>query len=238
MKKILITAISAAALTTLSSLSACSQDDTTRTLDPKNKDLVYCEIKNTEGKLQQTGKLLKGRKEGVWRMYNDTEGLISLEEYKSGVLDGIKIQFDESGYMSFDENYKNEKLEGRRTEYRYGSVKKFVENYSDGILNGNKKTFYESGTLQEDGGYKNGKRDGVVTWYNQQEKPSIEYTYKMGIIDGPAKTYFASGNLQTEGNYKNNNETGEWKEYDESGNIIKTIMYDNGNKVKETAVKK
>ena len=92
--------------------------------------------------------------------------------------------------------------------------------------------------MQEDGNYKQGKRDGLVKWFTQQEKPSIEYTYNLGVIEGPAKTYFASGKVQTEGNYKNDNETGEWKEYDEDGNIIKTIVYDNGKKIKETDMKK
>ena len=58
------------------------------------------------------------------------------------------------------------------------------------------------------------------------------------MIDGPAKFYGEGGLLQSEGNYKNDNETGEWKEYNESGAVVKTIVYDNGNKVKETVVKK
>jgi antitoxin component YwqK of YwqJK toxin-antitoxin module len=238
MKKIYKAAFMIFAVTSLFAGSANCQDDTTKTTDPKNKELVYCEIKDAQGKIHESGSLLKDKKEGVWRTYNNTEGLLELSEFKAGVPDGIRIQFDESGYISIDANYKNGKLEGRRTEYRYGSVKRQIENYSGGVLNGNKKVFYESGTLQEDGSYKNGKRDGLVKWYTQEEKPSIEFTYKMGIIEGPAKTYFASGKIQTEGNYKNDNESGEWKEYDEDGNIIKTVLYDNGKKIKETIVKK
>ncbi|MEP7169158.1 MAG: toxin-antitoxin system YwqK family antitoxin [Bacteroidota bacterium] len=238
MKKLFITTSIFFGAIALFSISAYSQNDTTKTPDPQNKDIVYFEIKDAQGKIQEIGKYLKGKKDGVWRTYNSSEGLLALEEFKEGVLNGIKIQFDESGYLSIDATFKNGKLNGRRTEYRYGSVKRHIENYADGVLNGNKKAFYESGTLQEDGGYKDGKRDGLVKWFTQQEKPSIEYTYKMGIIDGPAKTYFASGKILTEGNYKNDNESGEWKEYDETGDLVKTIVYDNGKKIKETIVKK
>ena len=238
MKKIYKAVFIAFAVTSLFSGVANCQNDTLKIIDSKNKELVYCEIKDEQGKIHETGLLLREKKEGVWRTYNDAESLIELLEFKAGMPDGIRITFDESGYISIDANYKNGRLNGRKTEYRYGSVKRQIENYTDGVLNGNKKTFYESGTLQEDGGYKNGKRDGLVKWFNQEEKPSIEYTYKMGIIDGPAKTFFASGKIQTEGNYKNDNETGEWKEYDENGNVTKTIIYDNGKKIKEVAVKK
>ncbi|MEO5570299.1 MAG: toxin-antitoxin system YwqK family antitoxin [Bacteroidia bacterium] len=215
-----------------------SQADTTKIPDLVHKDMVYCEIKNAQGNVHEAGNLLKGKKEGVWRTYNDHDGLSTLEEFKDNVLNGIKVQFDESGYISVEASFRNGKLNGKRTEFRYGTVKKFFESYADGVLDGNKKTFYESGTLQEDGNYKKGKRDGLVKWFNQEEKPTIEYMYKMGVIEGSAKTFFASGKIQSEGNYKNDNETGEWKEYDEDGNLLKTTIYDNGKVIKETEVKK
>jgi antitoxin component YwqK of YwqJK toxin-antitoxin module len=238
MQKSVITASLIFAVITAFSNPAFSQFDTIKTPDLVNKDWTYYEISDQQGMLHEAGNLFKGKKEGVWRTYNDHDGLSSLIEYRDGIINGIRIDFDESSNVSVDANMRNGKLVGKRTEFRYGTVKKSVENYKDGVLDGNKKVFYEGGTLQEDGNYKQGKRDGLITWYNQQEKPTIEYTYKTGVIDGPAKTYFASGKVQTEGNYKNDNETGEWKEYDENGNVIKTIVYDNGKKIKETPVKK
>jgi antitoxin component YwqK of YwqJK toxin-antitoxin module len=216
MKKIFI-----ASITIFISLTGYAQmsntADTLKKPDPENKNLVYCEIKNEKGDLHETGN------------FN------TAEEYRNGQINGVKFSFDESGYLSEEAVYKNGILNGRRIAYRYGTMKKEVEHYSNGILDGPKQVFYESGSMQEDGGYKQGKRDGLVKWFNQDGMPSIEYTYKMGVIEGPAKTYYSSGKIQTE---ENDNETGEWKEYDENGAVSKTVIYDNGKKIKETPAKK
>jgi len=44
--------LATAAIVLFPVLSYC-QDDTTKTTDPKNKDIIYCEIINTEGKIHE-----------------------------------------------------------------------------------------------------------------------------------------------------------------------------------------
>ena len=47
------------------------------------------------------------------------------------------------------------------------------------------------------------------------------------------RTFYHSGKLESVGVYKDNILNGEYKEYDESGNLIKEILYKDGIEVKK-----
>lgn len=47
------------------------------------------------------------------------------------------------------------------------------------------------------------------------------------------RTFYPSGKLESVGVYKDNILNGEYKEYDESGNLIKEILYKDGIEVKK-----
>ena len=47
------------------------------------------------------------------------------------------------------------------------------------------------------------------------------------------RTFYSSGKLESVGVYKGNILNGEYKEYDESGNLIKEILYKDGIEVKK-----
>jgi len=47
------------------------------------------------------------------------------------------------------------------------------------------------------------------------------------------RTFYPSGKLKSVGVYKHNILNGEYKEYDESGNLIKEIFYEDGVEIKK-----
>lgn len=205
--------------------------DTVFISDPGDKNWVTCEVYTQSGALFQKGSLYKGQKMGLWRTWNAFQRISSMEEYRNGILNGVRYEFDPNGYFEKEENYINGKLNGKKIKWQFGNQVTFEENYLDGLLNGEIKAFYENNQRQEEANYKNGKRDGISKWFFDDGSISIQYTYKNGILDGPALTYWRNGKLQSEGNYSDNLEQGEWKEYNEEGELIKTTRYEKGKKL-------
>jgi len=76
------------------------------------------------------------------------------------------------------------------------------------LPNGEAKIFYPSGKLLSIFTLENGKTNGIV------------------------KVYYENGKIQAIHNFKDNVLNGEAIEYDENGNVIKKVLYKNGNIVK------
>jgi antitoxin component YwqK of YwqJK toxin-antitoxin module len=216
-----------------------SKADTIITQDVLNPNREFWIIHNSKGVMKAQGYMLHGKREGMWREYNEQNGTIyKILEYEDDVLNGGSVTFNNMGAIQTDETYSNNKKNGQRATFNnYGSKIKLFENYKNDILEGTKRTFYEDGKIQEDGLYKNGQRNGVTKWYFQNGNPSMVYNYENGNLEGVAKIYNESGYLKQEGFYKNNNEEGEWKEYSDSV-LVKKIIYKHGQILKEVPVKK
>ncbi|HCI57190.1 MAG: toxin-antitoxin system YwqK family antitoxin [Bacteroidetes bacterium] len=213
-----------------------AKQDTVMTPEPDKAGLYDCRVNFPDGRARAVGKMLNGKKEGLWRFY-DTKGKIELlEEFEADVRNGLHLHFNENGYIEDEESYRKGILHGLRNVYKYGVTLITSENYNNGKLDGVRFDYYENGKLKEKATYKNGIRDGITIWFKQDDKPTIQYTYKNGDLNGPA-IFYANGEIQSEGNYVNNNEEGEWRVY-EDGKLLKTVLYKNGKVVKETAAKK
>lgn len=207
--------------------------DTTIITDPQNFDLVTIEVKNPEGRLVETGRLLNNKKHGVFRTYDEFNNISKIQEFYNGLPDGVCLQFASNGALNSEENYKYGKLSGKTVVYRFGGIKKLIENYSDGKLTGTRTVFYDNGFKQEEANYKAGLRDGITRWYNQSEIITIEYNYREGKLHGPARTNYYSGSLESEGAYENDLETGEWKYFDADGKHIRSVFFKEGKQIKE-----
>lgn len=214
----------------------CFAQDTTFTPDPRQPGLIYMEIMNKNGIVICSGRLLNGKKEGVFRWYNDRNTIVLVKEYHDDIPDGIALEFGDNGAVEVEENYRNGQLEGKRVLYRFGGIKRSVEFFANGKLDGMKTVYYDNGFKQEEAVFKDGQREGVTKWFNQSEQVIIENTYRKGVLEGPAVTYFPhTGKPETIGQYLNGNEHGEWKKYDASGKHIESVFYSNG--VEEKVVK-
>lgn len=207
--------------------------DTTFTPHPGQPGLIYMDVLNRQGMVICSGRLLNGKREGVFRWYNDRNTIVLVKEFHEDIPDGIALEFGDNGAVEVEENYRNGQLEGKRVLYRFGGIKRSVEYFVQGKLDGLKTVYYDNGFKQEEAGFKNGMREGVTKWYNQSEQVTIEYSYRKGVLDGPATTYFPhTGKPETIGQYLNGNEHGEWKKYDANGNHIESLFYDNGTQIR------
>ena len=86
-------------------------------------------------------------------------------------------------------------------------------------------TYYENKQMQMDGAFQDGKRSGLwISWYENGKKWS-EGNFKDGQEEGLRTTYYENGQKRYEGLFRDGVRTGDWKFWDESGKLVKTIMY-------------
>ncbi len=98
--------------------------------------------------------------------------------------------------------------------------------------NGVTKYYYVSQTgeskVREESNYFDGKRDGEYKRYFMSGEPSLEGEYDMNKKTGKWIRYFPDGTVRSEAEFKKGVKDGNWKYYDRKGNLINTILYQDG----------
>ena len=72
-----------------------------------------------------------------------------------------------------------------------------------------------------------------IDFYENLTKTYTKMKVKKVENGQEVRTFYPSGKLQSIGVYKGNILNGEYKEYDESGNLIKEIFYEDGVEIKK-----
>lgn len=224
--------------------------DTSKTDAAGKKQGLWKEIING---LEWYGNYYNDQKNGSWVSYHPSTDppLISrTDSYINGRKNGPGTETDRTGYITKQENFTNDTLDGISVVYANGGHAKWVATYRNGKLNGVKKLYnQENFKIQEEGNYVNNLREGITYWYFLEGEKSIQYTYKNGLLEGKMKTFYRNGNINSEGTYKNNELEGDYFEYYEDGkpkNIGKYVKgkkeglwkeYDENGKVKQVKYK-
>ncbi len=208
--------------------AASNKNDTSIVKDAVDATLSYYRVKNSSGTILTQGKLMRGMKEGLWRFHYDFGTPFKMEEYHLGKKNGAAVTYDRSGFIQYDETYKNDELDGISLHYINGGKVKSQIEYKKGKLDGRKLLNYDDGGVQEESYWKNGAKTGSTKWFYQKNVLMMESEYKDGKLNGVTNTYNEKGKLVKTGKYVNDLEDGEWKEFDEAGNTINLTVYKNG----------
>lgn len=70
-----------------------------------------------------------------------------------------------------------------------------------------------------------GQRHGLETIYYQNGKKQYERLWKNGKLDGEAKHFYRDGSLHYTEYHDQGIKTGEWRFYDETGDLVQIIAY-------------
>lgn len=141
-----------------------------------------------------------------WSHTTNSEGiLIEAAQYRSDTLNGLRIIFNEKGDTSIVEQYEMGHFVGEYRLYHDNGVLKQKGVYINNEMTGDWETYYDNGQLKE-----------RVRFQNNME-------------NGPFIEYHKNGNLAAEGAYlEGDYEHGELKIYDEDGQLLRTMMCENG----------
>ncbi|WP_339886927.1 hypothetical protein [uncultured Flavobacterium sp.] len=132
----------------------------------KGNETCYVTMFDRKNNIVSEGLLINKEYEGEWKYYHkESKVVMSSENYKKGILSGVK-----------------------KTFYDDGSVAEIL-NFSEGKRNGNYKKFGVNEKILEDLNYKNDELHGVATYYDGLGNISIQGQYNEGLKSGVWKTY-------------------------------------------------
>jgi antitoxin component YwqK of YwqJK toxin-antitoxin module len=84
---------------------------------------------------------------------------------------------------------------------------------------------YPNGIVKEKSNYTDGRRQGECQSFYPSGKLWSDDHFLNGQIDGPTVSYFENGKKRYEGMCAKGKPTGEWKYYDSSGKLTRTVNY-------------
>jgi len=117
---------------------------------------------------------------------------------------------------------------------------KFSDKFLENIKSFVSYSYYDDGSVNSKTEYNFDRKSitmltyGVdIDFYENLTKTFIKMKVKKVENGQEVRTFYSSGKLESVGVYKGNILNGEYKEYDESGNLIKEILYKDGIEVKK-----
>ncbi len=101
--------------------------------------------------------------------------------------------YDVHGILKVKENYRNGLLNGIKTTYYPNGNLKSSINYTDGKEDGYYKGYFSNKTLEKEGWYTNGKAEGFWFFYNPKGTLVAENYYHLDQLQGDKKDYSENG---------------------------------------------
>ena len=192
----------------------------------KNKSDILAEIYTPAGGLAVKTEIKLRKK----ILFNEIEKLVQeIEDNEaSNQSDILNNKFSES----FEENvksfvsysYYDDGSVNSKTEYDFDKKNITMLTYSDGKILSKTIAKYK-GSIQDE--------NMDIDFYENLTKTFIKMKVKKVENGQEVRTFYHSGKLESVGVYKGNILNGEYKEYDENGNLIKEILYKDGIEVKK-----
>ena len=211
----------------------------------------YQVFKYPNGTVSSEGVLKNGKPDGFWKSYYVTGVKKSEGKYTNFQLDSVWVFFDQAGDTLEKINY----LFGKRNGYSF----KYGKDVSEGLFVQSKELYagdrkeglayfyFPDGRIKQTLAYNAGKKEGLskefdkegnvitIMEYNNDYLISRERINRIdaqGLKQGVWKDFYAAGNIKTEKNYRDDLLHGYFKEYDNRGVLVMTMLYDNGSIVK------
>jgi uncharacterized protein len=208
-------------------------------------------FKYPNGAISSQGMIKNGKPEGFWRSYYVSGVKKSEGKRTNFMLDSIWIFFDQAGDTTEKINYLYGKKNGWYYKYKRDPMAG-IYIWSKELYAGDKKeglsyTYYPEGKIKETVTYNSGKKEGLSKEYDKEgnvitlleynndfliSREKINRIDSKGLKQGGWKDFYPNGAVRSEKNYKDDLLNGYYKEYDNRGKLVLTMLYENGSIVK------
>ena len=164
-----------------------------------------------------------------------------ISNYRNGVLDGARYEFDDKGSLTSATEYNNGVKEGTEVKFANG-IKTQEDVYRNGRKNGKSVSYYTDGSLKAEGTYVDNVRDNEWNWYYPASEgrniKRLTETYDYGKLksikgqypdgskerkaelvngNGDFEQYYNNGAIKLKGKIRNYAADGTWTAYDLRG---------------------
>lgn len=144
-----------------------------------NGEIAYHQAFAESGFVIAKGKFVEQLKDSTWLYFSaDDSTLVSVENYKNGVLHGESVTY-----------YANEKPAE-------------ILHYDQGVLQGEWKKYFANGVLQTAAFYENGQLQAAFVSYHPNGQEHLSGSYQNGQKIGIWITYDEEGNILNEDEHK------------------------------------
>jgi uncharacterized protein len=211
----------------------------------------YQIFKYPNGTVSSEGFFKDGRAEGFWKSYYVTGIKHSEGKRTSFLLDSIWVFYDQAGDTIEKINYLLGKKNGWYYKYKKDPLKG-VYVFSKELFAGDKKegtaySYFPDKKVQQTIAYNSGKKEGLSKEYDKEgniitlleynndfliSRERINRTDSKGLKQGDWKEFYPNGRIKTERTFVNDLLHGYYKEYDNRGILVLTMLYENGAIVK------
>jgi antitoxin component YwqK of YwqJK toxin-antitoxin module/predicted negative regulator of RcsB-dependent stress response len=224
------------------------KDDALMAYGPYDKDsrnlVGESRFYHPNGRVASEGRFDKeGRRQGLWTYYHANGKVRSRDMYTDDELNGLYVDFYDSGVREDSANFKAGKVNGPYYEHSRSGGLRRMRTFNDEGANGPSERYYQCGSKEYDITLKDGNAEGAVTGYyadgkkefegtfaadkrngvnrnyDREGRISSEVSYVDGLNDGPFKYYHSNGKLRLEGQSKAGEVVGERRSYHPNGEL-------------------
>ncbi|MCB0800705.1 MAG: toxin-antitoxin system YwqK family antitoxin, partial [Bacteroidales bacterium] len=161
--------------------------------------------------------------------------------------DSIWVFYDQAGDTTEKISYLLGKRNGYSIKYQKDPVRGLYrhtsELYAGDRKEGLARIFYPDGKVKQTIPYSDGKKDGLSREYDREgriitlleynndfliSRSRINRTDESGMKQGEWLDFYPDGSIKSEKNYRDDLLHGYYKEYDDRGRLLVTLLYDNG----------
>lgn len=211
----------------------------------------YQVFRYPNGTISSEGYIKNGKPEGYWKSYYITGIKKSEGKRTNFLLDSIWVFFDQAGDTTEKINYLLGKKNGYYYTYRKDPMEGLyiwsVELYAGDRKEGTAYNYFPGGKVRQTTAYYNGKKEGlskefdrngnVITLYEYNNdflisRERINRTDNKGLKQGEWKDFYPNGTIKNERTFKNDLLHGYYREYDNRGKLVMTMLYDSGSIVR------
>lgn len=213
------------------SFSAFAQTDTNKTDEKGQKHGLWRGVYAESKRPRYEGTFDHGKETGTFKFFDDTKAktVIATREFNAKDNSAYTIFYNQKNNKVSEGKEVNKLPEGE-WKYYHEDLPQIMttENYKNGKLNGKRTVFYRSANIAEESNYVAGIKNGPYKKITEKGVILEQSNYKNGQFDGPAIYKDPLGNVVAKGNYTNGKKTGKWEFYEEG----KLVSKDNMEKVK------
>jgi len=204
-------------------------------------------FKYESGQISSEGVMKDGKPEGYWKAYYEDGTLKSEGNRKSFELDGEWKFYSQNGIIEQSIQYINGKKTGLKATFFEDGVPEKKEWFQSDILVSEILKYYPSGKLKEQIpidtigkgkehglGYAFSDADGriiaVISYRNGYVagRERINRKDKFNQKQGVWKVFYENKKEREVGRFRNDQKHGYFKTYDEEGNLLETLKYEDG----------
>lgn len=168
-----------------------------------------------DGKPKQEGAYTEGLNTGEWKSYYPTGEL-----FWTGIFVIAQRKDDISGEMK-----KVAFLEGKRITYFKDGKVQMEEEYKEDKKNGRTQIYYSKGNPKEISMFKDGKKSGALNEWFENGKKKTDGFFTDDLKTGSWKMFYDNGQMMMEGRFTEDKTDGLWKTYSREGLLMKEGKY-------------